>query len=242
MKPKICIVIPCYGVKDEIFDVVNKINLDLLSKLIIVDDKCYQNSVKILKKKLKKNKKIIFIFSKKNLGVGGATLLGINRAIKEQMDYVVKIDGDGQHDYESVKKVLKKVERNKFDYIKGFRDVKITKTQGMPFSRLMGSFFLTIISKLITGNWLVRDITNGLVALRLKFFKKFDQKKIRKNYFFEQDLFFFVCLYKGIISEIKIRTIYKNETSNVRPLKVILPFIFYHLRNLTIKMNYLLRK
>ena len=112
----------------------------------------------------------------------------------------------------------------------------------MPFSRLMGSFFLTIISKLITGNWLVRDITNGLVALRLKFFKKFDQKQIRKNYFFEQDLFFFVCLYKGIISEIKIRTVYKNETSNVRPLKVILPFIFYHLRNLTIKMNYLLRK
>ena len=152
MKPKICIVIPCYGVKNEIFDVVNKINLNQLSKLIIVDDKCYQNSVKILKKKLKKNNKIIYIFSKKNLGVGGATLLGVNRAIKEQMDYVIKMDGDGQHDDASVTKFLKKIEKNKFDYLKGFRNVKITKNQGMPFSRLIGSFFLTIISRLITGN------------------------------------------------------------------------------------------
>ena len=45
---------------------------------IFVDDKCPDRSVTYLKSKIKKNKKVQYIFLKKNCGVGGATLKGFS--------------------------------------------------------------------------------------------------------------------------------------------------------------------
>ena len=97
MKKRVCIVVPCYNVRNKIISVINSRYLKKIDKILIIDDKCPQNTGKFLQKKIKKNTKIKIFFIK-NLGVGGATLTGINYAIKKKFYMIVKVDGDGQHD------------------------------------------------------------------------------------------------------------------------------------------------
>jgi glycosyltransferase involved in cell wall biosynthesis len=88
MKFKVCVVIPCYNVKHKIISVINKINFRLVQKVIIVDDCCPQFSGLHVKKNIKK-KNLHFIFLKRNLGVGGATISGFNYALKNNFDIVI---------------------------------------------------------------------------------------------------------------------------------------------------------
>ena len=97
MKRNICVVIPCYKVKHKIFSVYKNIDFKIVDKVIIVDDCCPEKSGKFLQKIIKKSNKIEFIFLKKNLGVGGATIKGFKYALKKKFDIIIKIDGDGQH-------------------------------------------------------------------------------------------------------------------------------------------------
>ena len=92
---KVIVVIPCYKVDKSILDVLNKIPLKKIFKVILVDDNCPQKTGQLIIKNYK-NKKIKVIFLKKNLGVGGATKRN-KVASKYKPDAIIKIDGDGQH-------------------------------------------------------------------------------------------------------------------------------------------------
>ena len=54
MKKIVCLIIPCYRVKNKILNLYNSINLKLIDKIIIVDDCCPDSSGKFLQKKNKK--------------------------------------------------------------------------------------------------------------------------------------------------------------------------------------------
>ena len=61
---KVIIVIPCYKVDKYIIDVLNKIPLKIIFKVILVDDNCPNNTGLLIKKKLKTTKSKLY-FSKK---------------------------------------------------------------------------------------------------------------------------------------------------------------------------------
>ena len=103
MKRNICIVIPCYRVRHKILSVYNKIDFKVVDKVIIVDDCCPEKSGRFLKKILKKTIKLN-LFSKRNLGVGGATLKGFKKAYDDNYKTIIKIDSDGQHETKFIKK------------------------------------------------------------------------------------------------------------------------------------------
>ena len=64
-KKKVCVILPCYRVKHKIYQVYKKLSKINVDKLIFVDDFCPENSVHYLKSKIKKTKKIEFLFLKK---------------------------------------------------------------------------------------------------------------------------------------------------------------------------------
>ena len=96
-KNKVCVILPCFKVKNQIYKVYKKLIEIKLDCLIFVDDNCPEKSVSYLKSKIKKSKKIQFIFLKENLGVGGATLKGLKLACKQGYDIIIKFDSDNQH-------------------------------------------------------------------------------------------------------------------------------------------------
>lgn len=230
-KNKVCVVIPCYNVKNQIISVLKKIDFKIIDKVIIVDDCCPEKSGEFAKKKFK-SKKISYIFLKHNTGVGGATIAGFNSVKKGKYDIVIKLDGDGQHNPEVLKKIIKILSSKLYDFCKGYRTLNLFKKDKMPILRKIGNISLTLISRIITGYYNLKDVTNGLIGLRVAALNSLKLNLIKKNFFFEQDLIFHLTLKKLKLYQIKTETIYKNEKSNLKPIKTILPFLFFHLKNL----------
>ena len=229
MKRNICIVVPCYRVRDQILSVYNKIDFKIIDKVIIVDDCCPEKSGRFLQKKIKKNHKIKFIFLKRNLGVGGATIKGFRYALKKKFDVIIKIDGDGQHNINILKFFLHGFKINKFDFCKGYRSFnRKSKKNKMPFLRFWGAKVLEILVRLNSGNNKINDPCHGLIALNYKLLKKINLNHLKENYFFEQDLILNVVKLNGKIGQFKNEVTYGSETSNLNPLMSILPFLYYH--------------
>lgn len=232
-KNKVCIILPCYKVKNQIYSVYKKLIIQKFDSLIFVDDKCPENSVNFLKSKVKKNEKVKYIFLKNNLGVGGATLKGFQLAKKNKYDIIVKFDSDDQHKISDLLKIVNIIKKNDNVFCKGFRNLslKASLKRKMPLIRIVGANALTILSRITTGNFELKDVTNGLFGMNLKTYQMINLRKIKKNYFFEQDLIFRVCKRKLRIVQIQSEVIYGNENSGLNELRSIIPFLFYHFKN-----------
>ena len=233
MKKNTCVIIPCYKVKKKILSVFNKINFKIVDKVIIVDDCCPEKSGNFIKKKIKNKKKVDFIFLKKNLGVGGATLKGFNLGSRKGYKILIKIDGDGQHEAKNIKEFRKILNKDKFEFCQGYRNLELLDAikNNMPLVRFFGTQGLTLLSRIASNNWSIKDATNGFIGIKSSLFRKIDQSKIRKNYFFEQDLIFNIALVSDKTTSIKIKTIYEDENSSLEPMKSVFPFFYYHLSN-----------
>ena len=233
---KICVVIPCFNVANEIEKVINKIDLKIIDKVFIIDDCCPQKTGKILKKKIK-NKKIDITILKKNLGVGGATVFGFKKALGLDYDIIFKIDGDGQHDPRCVKKFLKHLLNSNNNYCKGSRFLNITERKKIPKIRYYGNIALTFFTKLNCKKYNLTDAVNGFIAIKSSLLKKIDLNKISFDFFFEEDLLFHLSFHDIKIKEIPIKTIYYNK-SNLNPLKSIFPFLIKHIKNFLKRIKY----
>ena len=233
-KNKVCVILPCYRVKHKIHQVYKKLIKLKIDKLIFVDDCCPENSVKYLKSKVKQQKKIQFVYLNKNNGVGGATLKGFNIANNQGFDILLKFDADNQHNVRDLSKIIKLLENDDVLFCKGFRDLNLRNylNRKMPLIRLFGTNILTLISRFTTLNFSLKDVTNGLFGMKSKLFNKLNTKNIKKNYFFEQDLIFQLCLQKTKIYQIPSKVLYENETSSLKILKIMIPFTIYHIQNL----------
>jgi len=232
-KKKVCIILPCYRVKHKIYTVYKKLINEKIDCFIFVDDNCPQQSVKYLKSRIRQNKKIQFIFLRKNLGVGGATLKGFRSAYNQRFDIIIKFDSDDQHKIIDLIRIIKKLKEPKVNFCKGYRNLSLNNSikRGMPLIRILGANALTLISRFITKNFNLKDVTNGLFGMKSKILKKINLKDLKKDYFFEQDLIFRICQKKIKIFQINSEVIYDNENTSLKPLVVIIPFLIYHIKN-----------
>ena len=91
---KVSVVIPSYKVKKHIIGVIRSIPI-CVEKIYVVDDCCPDGSGDYV---LSENtdKRVVVLKNDENLGVGGAVMHGYKKAIEDNMDIVIKLDGDGQ--------------------------------------------------------------------------------------------------------------------------------------------------
>ena len=148
-------------------------------------------------------------------------------------DIIIKFDADNQHRVNDLIAIKKKLLRDDIYFCKGYRNLSFKESfkRKMPLVRIIGANVLTYMSNLTTGNFTVRDVTNGLLGLNSKILKIINYKSLKKNYFFEQDLIFRVSKQKIKIHQIKTEVIYKNEISSLNALKSVIPFFIYHTHN-----------
>lgn len=234
-KMKVCVVIPCYKVKNLVEKVIQKIDLKLVNTIIVVDDCCPENTYSYLKKK--KFKKLLLLKNKINLGVGGATIRGFRKAIKLDHDIVFKIDGDNQHNPDDLIKFLNLMRKPGVNFCKGTRFKNFNEKNKIPFLRLIGNIILTYLCRINCKNNEITDVVNGFIGIKSNLLKKLNLNIISNDFFFEEDLLFRVSLIEKKIYELPIKTIYHSK-SNLSPLKTVLPFIFKHLRNFLIRLNH----
>jgi glycosyltransferase involved in cell wall biosynthesis len=233
---KTAIIIPCHNVKKNILNVIRKIDFKLIDTVYLVDDKCPQKSV-IYAKKILNNKKIKYIFLKKNLGVGGATIEGFKKALISNHTILIKIDGDGQHDPKDIVKFIQMLNKKNVKYCKGTRLLKKNNIKNMPKLRFFGNIVLTYVNRYMTRNHNLTDCLNGFLGIKASHLRKINLNEIKKNFFFEQDLLFKLSLINTDIKEIPIKIKYFNTSvQNLSIPKIVFPFILYHYKNLMIKI------
>ena len=237
MKKKIAVIIPCYNVKGRILSVLNKINLKLVNCVYVVDDFCPQHSGEFVIKNF--NKKNVKVFKlKKNLGVGGATIFGFTKALKDNNEILIKIDGDGQHDSSKIIDFVNPIINLDYNFCKGSRFHTISQLKKIPTIRLLGNFILSSITRIITGFYNINDCVNGYIAIKSELFNKIRKKNINNRFFFEQDLLFYLSFHNTKIKEIPIKVKYFQNSSNLNILKIIPSFIYFHFLNFLIKLKF----
>ncbi|WP_306460404.1 glycosyltransferase family 2 protein [Rhodanobacter denitrificans] len=234
-------VIPCYKVTRHILSVIEAIGPEC-SIIYVVDDKCPDLSGLLVQKECR-DKRVRVLFREMNGGVGAAVITGYRQALADDVDVVIKIDGDGQMDPALIKQFLVPIVTGEADYTKGNRFYYLKSVMGMPRMRILGNAGLSFFTKLSTGYWNIFDPTNGYTAIHRDVLSVLDLEKISLRYFFETDLLFRLNLVHGVVVDVPMDARYADEVSNLRISKVFFEFLGKHLRNFTKRIfyNYFLR-
>lgn len=222
------VVIPCFRVSAHVAAVIASVPLDVVDQIFVVDDKCPEGTGDLVNKL--KLEKTTVIYNKQNLGVGGATKVGLDTAFSEGYACCIKIDGDGQMDSGYISGIVALLKQDKFDYIKGNRFFFLGDVESMPRIRLIGNSLLTVLTRVSSGYWAIGDPTNGFVAIRKKVWQILQDRSVANGYFFETHMIIRLGEIRARIAEIPMPAIYENESSNLKISKIVIPFIRQHLK------------
>ena len=219
MKDKILIILPAYNESKVILNVIKSIKKEGFKDILVIDDCSNDKTYEILKKeKVQVLRHII------NRGAGAATETGIEFARKNNYDYVVLMDSDGQHDPKDIKRLLKYKE--KYDFIIGSR--LIGNIKNMPIQRRIANLIGSILTWFFFGKF-VLDSQSGFKLLNKKAINKF---KIQfDRYEFCSEMIGEIKNHNLSVKEVPINVIYTNHSkakgqSIGNGFKMILKFIF----------------
>ena len=155
-----CIIIPCYNEQD----CIGKLILQVLesvtpASIVVIDDCSTDNSRKIIREA----KKVVLLDLPVNLGIGGAVQAGLKYANKNGYQYVVRLDGDGQHAPEYIKEMLEPLIKNEADMSIGSRFVTLQEGFKSTSYRRLGIKIFSLLNRLIIKKK-VTDSTSGYRA------------------------------------------------------------------------------
>jgi glycosyltransferase involved in cell wall biosynthesis len=240
-RARVAVVIPCFRVSNQILPVLAGIG-GLVETIYVVDDCCPEGSGRLVENE-SSDPRVRVIYHKINQGVGGAVLSGIEAALRDGMDVVVKIDGDGQMDPELLPLFVRPILAGEADVTKGNRFYNPRDVQNMPFVRLFGNAALSFLAKLSTGYWNLFDPTNGYIAADTRLLAVLERDKLEKRYFFETDFLFRVGLLRAKVMDIPMAAIYGDQKSNLQIHREVVPFFVRNMRNFFKRLfyNYFLR-
>lgn len=219
---KVAVVIPCYKVKKHILDVINNIGNEV-AIIYVVDDKCPELSGEYVQQNCI-DPRVKVIFNNENKGVGGAVISGYLASLEDNVDIVVKLDGDGQMDPSLIGDFINPISKEFADYTKGNRFYDVESLKPMPKIRLFGNTVLSFMTKFSSGYYNIFDPTNGYTAISSFALKKINLDKLSKRYFFESDILFRLNLINAKVVDVPMDAIYEDEESNLHIKKIVFPF------------------
>lgn len=238
---KIAVVIPSYKVKNHILAVIEKIGVEV-NRIYVIDDCCPENSGDFVEMHCT-DARVTVLRHTQNQGVGGAVMTGYQAAIDDDMDIIVKVDGDDQMEPHLIPNFIAPILAGEADYTKGNRFFDLEEIRAMPKMRLFGNSVLSFMTKVSSGYWDLFDPTNGFTAIHCDVAKHLPFKKISRRYFFETDILFRLNTLRAVVMDIPMDAKYGDEVSNLKISQVVGEFLAKHTRNFfkRIFYNYYLR-
>lgn len=199
------IVIPAYNEERVIASVVKglpKAISNIQMDYIIINDGSVDQTEKVLKKINAK-----YVTHPINRGLGAALGTGFDYARQNDYDFLITLDGDGQHDPSEIGEVLVPIIKGKADFVIGTRMFK----KGMPMSRKVLTFLASIATYFFTGVW-TTDSQSGFRAFSKKaiaeIFIEVDRMEVSSDFFRQ------VKEKKLKFSEVRIKPIYTDYSLN----------------------------
>jgi len=170
-------VIPCYNEELSIGTIVQKTK-QYVDEVVVINDGSRDNTSQIAQEA-----GASVLIHKKNKGKSAALRTGFRYALANNYDYLVTIDGDGQHNPEEIPKILKNIIENGSDISIGYR---VGYSTEMPFWRRIGKRVLDYTTS-YGGGGKVTDSQCGFRAFNKKAAELLYQHVVGKSFSAESE-------------------------------------------------------
>lgn len=218
---KVAIVIPCYKEEKLMGKVVEGLP-SYVDHIIIIDDMSPDNTYEVAQHYAKQDERIIVIKHEQNQGVGGAISTGYKKALEMDSDVAVVMAGDAQMDPEELPAILDPIVEEGYDYSKGDRLSSGQAWEMIPKIRYLGNSALSLLTKIASGYWHVKDSQSGYTAISKKAMQTIDWDKTYKRYGQPNDLLVRLNIHNFRVKDVPIRPIYNiGEQSGIKPMRMI---------------------
>ena len=213
----VTVVLPGYNEASHIGQVIQTMP-EFVDHIIVVDDCSEDGTVEAAT--AAGDARLILLTTSYNQGVGGATVMGYQRAMELESDIITKMDADGQMDPAYLSSLLDAITEQGYDYAKGNRFLASESLALMPKHRLFGNIALTFLTKMASGYWHIFDPQNGYTAIRAGALRVLDLNTIHKRYFFENDMLVHLNFFGFRVKDVAIPARYGKEESSMSVFKV----------------------
>lgn len=142
--PEILVAIPAYNEASSIADIVTE-SLEFSDEVIVVDDGSSDETVSLARKA-----GATVIEHETNRGYGGALATAFTEAARCHADYLVILDGDGQHDPNDIPKLVDTHHESSAEIVIGSRSVENSETD-MPLYRRFGFGVVNLLTNFSMG-------------------------------------------------------------------------------------------
>ncbi|AWR94280.1 polyprenol monophosphomannose synthase [Acidianus brierleyi] len=159
----VSIVIPTYNEKDNIINLIKRINSELNGNIIIVDDNSEDKTGEAVKSLGLENVKVFIRTDEK--GLGSALRYGISKALEIGSSFIVTMDADFSHDPIYLKSMLDKA-RQGYDLVIGSRYIKGGRIENWSYKRKMISWGANLLVRLLLRSSLKDNTSNFRVYSR----------------------------------------------------------------------------
>ena len=166
-KDKILVVIPAYNEAENIEKVLKEIKKDIdYADILVINDCSKDNTYEIVKKNGVKCITNVF-----NMRYAMAVQVGIKYAYQNGYDYVIQMDGDGQHIASEAEKLYKEAKKTNADIVIGSRYLK-DMGYPCPLFRRIGTKMFEKMIKLFTKRR-IADPLSGFQCLNRSVIEKY---------------------------------------------------------------------
>ena len=201
------IVIPAYNEGAALANVLsNVLNHIPQMRVYVIDDGSSDNTSSVAGQY-----DVNLIVHEENRGKGEALKSGFSRAAADGCDYLITLDGDGQHDPEIIPEFLRMAEAEEADIVIGCRDFN---PKIMPWDRIFSNRVSSGIVSLLAGC----RIPDSQCGFRMVRSDVIDNVELNtKNYELETELLIKAMRRGFTVAFCEIPVIYSgDETSNIR--------------------------
>lgn len=157
---KLLIIIPAYNEQGAINQVVNGVRQAVPhADVLVINDGSVDNTAQVAE-----SAGAFVVEHPFNLGIGGAVQTGLKFARDQGYDYVIRMDGDGQHNAEEIQLFLNVLRSGRADMVVGSRFLDADVDWHIPLARRIGiNFFGWAVSLLIGTR--ATDTTSGFCGM-----------------------------------------------------------------------------
>ena len=214
----LCALIPSYNEARTIGDVVNAVRAQGIAVYVVDDGSSDDTSA------IASGAGAVVIKHEKNMGKGASLREGFKRILKDGCDAVIVMDGDNQHEAESIPDFVHQMEEHGADIVIGNR---MLDTKDMPFVRLSTNRFMSYVISGMCG----QNIPDTQCGYRLIMRKVLENVALDSSNFEIESELIVKAGRKGFkITSVPIKTIYQDEKSKINPISDTLRFFAFVIR------------
>lgn len=206
----IFVVMPAYNAAKTLADTHASIPHDIVSKVILVDDKSKDRTVEVAR-----DLDVEVIAHPHNVGYGGNQKTCYMEALRNGADVVVMLHPDGQYDPELLPSMVEPIANGEADMTLGSRFLRPggPAAGGMPRYKIVANRFLTTVENYVLGTHF-SELHTGYRAYSRKFLETIPFLRNSNDFVFDTQVIAQAVAFNMKVKEIPVSTKYFPEASS----------------------------